>query len=95
MLKARWRGADDDDEPGGSQRCYDVYLLVPQPEYMWSRPWPRFFGDARRVMHVWNLTEGEKSVGFNTTGPTLAGGGFSKPNHHLPRVVRAGTAFAN
>ncbi|MER9018794.1 hypothetical protein [Mesorhizobium sp. M0898] len=51
--------ADDDDEPGGSQRSHDVHLLVPQPEYMSSRPWPRFSGDAKRVMRVQDLTVAE------------------------------------
>lgn len=48
--------ADDDDEPSGSQRSHNVHLLVPQPEYMSSRPWPRFCRDAKRVMRVQDLT---------------------------------------
>ncbi|ESZ71236.1 hypothetical protein [Mesorhizobium sp. L103C105A0] len=37
----------------------DVHLLVHQPEYMSSRPWPRFSGDAKRVMRVQDLTMAE------------------------------------
>ncbi|MER9249815.1 hypothetical protein [Mesorhizobium sp. M0590] len=41
------------------QRSHNVHLLVPQPEYMSSRPWPRFSGDAKRVMRVQDLTVAE------------------------------------
>ncbi|MES0003271.1 hypothetical protein NKJ90_31795 [Mesorhizobium sp. M0051] len=51
--------ADDDDEPGGSQRSHDVYLLVAQAEYLFSHLWPRFSADAKRVMLVQNLTAAE------------------------------------
>ncbi|MER8522572.1 hypothetical protein NKH56_24780 [Mesorhizobium sp. M1076] len=67
--------ADDDDEPGGSQRSHDVYLLVAQPEYLFSHLWPRFSADAKRVMLVQNLTAAEKMLA-SLQPAILAFGGF-------------------
>lgn len=67
--------ADDDDEPGGSQRRHDVHLLVAQPEYLFSHLWPRFSADAKRVMLVQNLTAAEK-MSASIQPAMLAFGGF-------------------
>ncbi|MER9173571.1 hypothetical protein NKH72_08120 [Mesorhizobium sp. M0955] len=50
--------ADDDHEADGSQRSHNVHH-VPQPNTLSSRPWPRFSGDAKRVMRVQDLTVAE------------------------------------
>lgn len=67
--------ADDDDEPGGSQRSHDVHLLVPQPECLFSRSWPRFSGGAKRVMRVQNRTAAE-NMSASIQPVILAFGGF-------------------
>ncbi len=77
------------------QRSHNVHLLVPQPEYMFSRPWPRFFWRREARDACPKPDRGRKHVGFNTTGRLGQVEIFQSLIMRISRVDRAGTAFAN